>query len=136
MASNDVTLQDVIIKLDAQGEQLSYLTRQMYSMDKQLENVEIRLDNLESRTEKLELLTQSIYEQQLVTDARVEMLHHSMNWGFAIMGIVVALMGVLFAGVALGFSVSSSLRADKKEREHRETKHENRENYSRQILLR
>lgn len=144
MTSNDVTLYDVVVRLDR-------LTGHVISMDKRLEKVESRLDgvetrlekvegrleNLETRTTKLEALTLDMREQLLVTDARVEMLHHSMNWGFAIMGIIVALVGIVFAGVALFFSMWSSLRAEKKEKEQRErVVSEPRENYSRQILLR
>lgn len=151
MTSNDVTLYDVVVRLDR-------LTGHVISMDKRLEKVEsrldgveirlekvegrldgveVRLENLETRTTKLEALTLDMREQLLVTDARVEMLHHSMNWGFAIMGIIVALVGIVFAGVALFFSMWSSLRAEKKEKEQRErVVSEPRENYSQQILLR
>lgn len=91
MASNDITLQDIIIRLDG---------------------IDARLDKLESRTTALEQTTATIAHNVDIIRNEQAHMQHTIYWGFAIMGIVVALMGLVFAGVALFFSAQSSRKED------------------------
>lgn len=99
MTSNDVTLYDVVVRLDR-------LTGHVISMDKRLEKVESRLDGVETRLENLEARTLKLEQATTTIEHNVDILRleqahirsdiaqqtHIIYWGFAIIGIVIALV--------------------------------------------
>lgn len=59
-------------------------------------------EEFNARMDKLEAITQTTYDDLQMTNARLEWLQHSIYWGFAIMGVVIAFVGI-FVPVVLAF---------------------------------
>ena len=59
-----------------------------------IQEIKTELQNIKSEMLEIKAEVKQIENQQLLTDAKIEWLQHSIYWSFAVIGIVIALVGL------------------------------------------
>ena len=94
----------------------------LISINGRLERIELRLDRVEQRLDRVEQRLTAVEQKVEALTVKQDILQTSVYWGFAVMGLIFAFVGIFVPSITAMFTRLAELRSNKTSSSESETR--------------